>query len=1024
MALRAQGSITIRRRPKDGNPGADAVRYWLVPSATQIKKTDDGKFYPSTITCEKRKQTGNSSPIATSEGNLKYQICYKDNSVSTATIYSSAITIPANCQWIKFTLYVNSIDVATETVSVVCDGEDVFLIDLDNEMQGIPCNSSGTPTGSGTLASTNITVYKGASIDTGWTFTKVDSGCTSSIKNNTVSVSAITADKASVTITATKNSKTLTAVMSLYKVKAGADGANGTDGSSPVIYSIETSASAISRNASGTLSPSSINAYKNKTIGNVTTRTKDKTLKYKREGQDNSEITLSNEGGEIKDINSACTAITLKIYDTDGSTILDSERIPIVKDGQNGKDGEDGKNGKDGENGKNGEDGKDGKDGEDGADAVRYWLVPSATAVNRNTSGTYSPNKISCSLMKQIGGSTPTSISSMFIRYKIEYTGFLMMNWTKYTPGTEITIGSYTRNIKFELYATGTTPSSGDATGNGVCIDTVTIPIVIDGSNGSNGSNGLQGCIVRITEWNEGVEYHNDEALTSGTRFLDIAIITTGVTTFEAYKCLQTHTASSANAPGNATYWSKFNSMAPIYSPMIMAQYAILRIAQANQIQVMKEDDTTVNAALGGGKYPLWIGANQPQQAKFYVDDTGKAYMQDAEIVGRIIAGVVDGQRVELQPENKAMKIYNKDGNEVASYEGNSYTSLSSLFSNVSGSFTMNDNKKGALSLAGNDTSTQRKDEEYTICDKIYSSTPIELIVSGFLKTSHSNPPSYQGSGSGSGTTPTKPQLMKSASANLALNVVTYSDAALKNKVANEFIAAISGNNEKSFTNLRIKTSVGGYHVIKLWAILSATGKDMNASAQWGSQVSGKADISATYTSDFYVSRYFGNGFCLGQSTSNYIWAYNQGTSGMRFIMENSGFGLDVSNSGIKIKHHSGNWVSMPLFVFKGMCVYDTINNTGYGLTYAKSFNGVNPSISRQGTGHIRLTYPDTWKNLLSPSANNLIVNVVGYGTISGGSNPIKANIKEITTTHIDIVLSDDASANDGWCMINISFLS
>lgn len=122
--LHAQGSITIRRRPKDGNPGADAVRYWLVPSVSQVKKTDDGKYHPTSVTCEKRKQTGNSSPIVTSEGTLKYQIGYTDNSTSNLTNYSSAITIPANCQWIKFVFYVNNIDVATETVPVVFDGKD------------------------------------------------------------------------------------------------------------------------------------------------------------------------------------------------------------------------------------------------------------------------------------------------------------------------------------------------------------------------------------------------------------------------------------------------------------------------------------------------------------------------------------------------------------------------------------------------------------------------------------------------------------------------------------------------------------------------------------------------------------------------------------------------------------------------------------------------------------------------------------------------------------------------------------
>ena len=331
--LHAQGSITVRRRPKDGNPGADAVRYWLVPSVSQIKKTDDGKYHPTSITCEKRKQTGNSIPIATSEGTLKYQIGYTDNSTSSITNYSSAITIPANCQWVKFVLYVNNIDVATETVAVVADGESNFLLDLSNEMQGIPCNSSGTPTMTGTLASTTATVYKGSKVDTGWTFSKEDTDCTSTIDASTgeVSVTAISADRASVKVIATKGTQTLSAVMSLYKVKAG------TPGSNPVVYSIESSASAISRSKTGVLNPTSITAYKLKTVGNTTTRTTDMVLKYQREGQDTSETILTGQGGEIKGMTSACTAVILTIYSA-GGTVLDKERIPIVKDGNDGSD--------------------------------------------------------------------------------------------------------------------------------------------------------------------------------------------------------------------------------------------------------------------------------------------------------------------------------------------------------------------------------------------------------------------------------------------------------------------------------------------------------------------------------------------------------------------------------------------------------------------------------------------------------------------------------------------------------------
>lgn len=105
------------------------------------------------------------------------------------------------------------------------------------------------------------------------------------------------------------------------------------------------------------------------------------------------------------------------------------------------------------------------------------------------------------------------------------------------------------------------------------------------------GENGLQGCILRQSEWAKGIEYRNDEALTSGTRYLDIAIVTTGANTFNAYKCLKTHTSSDSIPVTNTTYWQKFNSLVPVYTPLIMAQNAILRFMQGNQLLIMKGDN-------------------------------------------------------------------------------------------------------------------------------------------------------------------------------------------------------------------------------------------------------------------------------------------------------------------------------------------------------------------------------------------------------------------------------------------------
>ena len=160
-----------------------------------------------------------------------------------------------------------------------------------------------------------------------------------------------------------------------------------------------------------------------------------------------------------------------------------------------------------------------------------------------------------------------------------------------------------------------------------------------------NGAQGLAGCILRVSEWTTGVQYHNDESLTSGTRYLDIAVVTTGPNTFNAYKCKVTHTSSNAIPVTNTTYWQAFNELLPIYTPLIMAQNALLRFAQTNQLLVMKSDDTTVAAGLGGGmgaadeaNYPLWVGATTPNSATFKVRIDGKLFATGADISGHIVA--------------------------------------------------------------------------------------------------------------------------------------------------------------------------------------------------------------------------------------------------------------------------------------------------------------------------------------------------------------------------------------------------
>nr|WP_298672487.1 hypothetical protein [uncultured Prevotella sp.] len=235
---------------------------------------------------------------------------------------------------------------------------------------------------------------------------------------------------------------------------------------------------------------------------------------------------------------------------------------------------------------------------------------------------------------------------------------------TRQRNGTSVTVSSikvtYQGGTSGSEAPTGTWSTAIPSVSEGEYLWTRTVTTFSDGTSSTayssayQGTNGLAGMISRVTEWASGFEYHNDEAMTSGTRNLDFCTVTTSATSFKMYKCLKTHTSSSDILPTNTEYWQEMNSMVPIYTPMIIAAGALFRFTQTNQILVMKSDGETVAAGMGGGDYPLWVGASTPASAPFRVTIDGKMYSTNA-----VIAGVLQG----VSGTFKSLQCVDSDGN-------------------------------------------------------------------------------------------------------------------------------------------------------------------------------------------------------------------------------------------------------------------------------------------------------------------------------------------------------------------------
>ncbi len=356
------------------------------------------------------------------------------------------------------------------------------------------------------------------------------------------------------------------------------------------------------------------------------------TLKYRRAGQDTAETTLSGVGGEIKNISASCTAIELKLYGTDGTTILDSERIPIVKDGQNGADGEDG---------------KDGQNGKDGEDAITIIVSPENVEFNFATTHKQkikvdvyrgghklSYTDINDAYLCSTLGEDSSITAGLYWQFNVDDSGGFYYLLT-YIAGKDVNIDiPFTVTVGKKEYK------------KVICVKTV--------KNGTQGPQGIQGCVYRRSKHVNGFEYHNDSALTTdGIRYIDLVYIMKDSTMYAShalwFRCKKTHTSNDNNAPQKTNtgkeawleYWEPMNSLEPLYTPFLLADDAVITLMQSNQILIANDEGVItagMSGSLAGSKIRIWAGSQTPDSAPFRVDVLGKLFSSDADIKGKITA--------------------------------------------------------------------------------------------------------------------------------------------------------------------------------------------------------------------------------------------------------------------------------------------------------------------------------------------------------------------------------------------------
>lgn len=290
--------------------------------------------------------------------------------------------------------------------------------------------------------------------------------------------------------------------------------------------------------------------------------------------------------------------------------------------------------------------GEDGQDGSPGKDAVSFAVSQTAIVAQPsaekqifsvyvkgtrgNTPMKYG-DEFSCSTLTDVGKEITPGLAWSF---KVSDDGYDFQYLLALAPNAAVTV-----DIPF-LITEHTTQRKYQYT-----ISFATV---------SDGDNGIPGMIVRKSEWQSGVTYHNDEDLKVTLRYLDVVTVTAADGSYDVYQCRKTHTATSANAPSAATseLWEPVNKFTtPIYTPLIIADNAVLRFGQTNRLLIMDTTGKKIQGCLTGVDDPTkpmaWFGGETASAANFSLgyDGTIKA-------LRGIFGGVMKKSKTVVTPEN------------------------------------------------------------------------------------------------------------------------------------------------------------------------------------------------------------------------------------------------------------------------------------------------------------------------------------------------------------------------------------
>lgn len=601
----------------------------------------------------------------------------------------------------------------------------------------------------------------------------------------------------------------------------------------------------------------------------------------------------------------------------------------------------------------------DGRPGNPGADSVTWSLVPSVTAVRYDTmTGIYAPTALSCRLMRHDGEAVS----------EIDYPSdeglamwfFVDSNRGQYVPGMDMQLLYTVRPSRFAFVVTKGT----------VEVARVDIPVV---------TNGPYIPFPRLWE-----EYPDDYTFKQGKddeERRDLVLARDENTgKLYACSCKKTHVKNKDYPPlpiggKGKDYWETGEQQTFVATDLLFAELTYVRNLMAEYVQMLDADGKVLFEVFEG----------------HVIARTGT--FENVSVSGTVSAGDPHGRRVLLDPDGKAVRIYDDDSNECARLDGSSY-SFKSVMPAAGQSLPEPDKK--AISMTAEATSTTMATSTAVAMARSASTATGIGSVRVTVEADVSMPTAVSPRAT---VDEMKPVMVKAA--RVYCIVATYDEKGLLLDSSRHLITAcdefLSGKDTRTFTVAVPK----GRHEISFE--LQATGDTARATVKL---------TQAAFVADAMMTRYFRNGLALTKDTENYLIAlYDSAAKRMRLLL---GGTLEI------------NEVRQPATVYAGrVSDSSTSASTPATLTsqlYPGESAGVTLTKNSTPTAGYTLRFPAKYG--LTPA--NTLVRLTGYGGVAEKPSeyPSKPAVKSITASGSELLVtvwvSDDASPNYGGFCIEV----